>query len=392
MDKDTVQVRVSLWRSPAMRALVGVAVLGFASFSITLASLPVYAVAGGARESVAGVVTTVLLTVTIAVQALVPPLTGRFGQTRVLAAGLVALGAPAPFYAIDDGVGWICALSAIRGVGFAVLTVLGVTMVAQIVPPERRGEGIGIYGLGIAIANLLCVPGGVALALDGHIGWLAWLAATPLLGLLLVPTLARRLPAAAVRPTTPDRSSRSAALAALPPSVVVFAVTLSSGGLVTYLPIERPDGAVASMALLLFSLTGAISRWRVGPLADRFGTRLLLPAGLAIAAAGLVVVAVGLATSTPGVLVGAAVFGVGFGATQSLSLVTAFARAGGGRTTAASSIWNASFDAGTALGALVVGFVATGIGLYWTYVALAAGLTVAVPLAVASTRRASTRN
>jgi MFS family permease len=190
----TVDKEVSLWRSPAMRALVGVTVLGFASYCLTLASLPTYAVQGGARESTAGIVTAVLLVVTIAVQAVVPALTARFGQARVLVAGLVALGAPSPLYAVDDGLLWLSALSAVRGIGFAVLTVLGATLAAQVAPVERRGEAIGIYGLSIAVPNLIAVPAGVALVLDGHAGWLAWLAASPLLGLAFVPTLVRAMP------------------------------------------------------------------------------------------------------------------------------------------------------------------------------------------------------
>ena len=56
-------------------------------------------------------------------------------------------------------------------------------------------------------------------------------------------------------------------------------------------------------------------------------------------------------------------FGAGFGAAQNLTLLSAFARAGEGGATAASAMWNASFDAGTATGALVLGLVAAGIGL-----------------------------
>ena len=55
-----------MWRTREMQALVGVTTLGFASYCLTLASLPVYAVAGGAAESTAGVVTAVFLLVTIA--------------------------------------------------------------------------------------------------------------------------------------------------------------------------------------------------------------------------------------------------------------------------------------------------------------------------------------
>jgi predicted MFS family arabinose efflux permease len=380
----TVEGRASLWRSPAMRALVGVTVLGFASYCLTLASLPAYAVRGGAGESTAGVVTAVLLTVTIAVQTVVPALTARFGQAPVLVAGLIALGAPSPFYAVDDGLIWLSALSAVRGAGFAVLTVLGATLAAQVAPVERRGEAIGIYGLAIAVPNLVAVPTGVALVLDGHTTWLAMLAASPLLGLFLVPALVRAMPPAEVR--GPAGSGRTAALAALAPSLVLLVVTMAGGGLVTFLPIERPDGVLATAALLLFGITGAVTRWRAGLIADRWGSRLLMPLALLVGAAGLVVVAAGLGSSDAWVLVGAAVFGAGFGAVQNLTLLAAFARAGEGGTTSASAMWNASFDAGTAAGALVLGMVAAGIGLDWTYVVVAALLAAALPLASAAAR------
>ena len=41
----------------------------------------------------------------------------------------------------------ISALSSVRGAGFAVLTVLGATLAAQVAPPAQRGESIGLYGL-----------------------------------------------------------------------------------------------------------------------------------------------------------------------------------------------------------------------------------------------------
>jgi predicted MFS family arabinose efflux permease len=374
----------SLWRSRGMRALVGVTVLGFASYCLTLASLPVYAVRGGAAESTAGIVTAVFLAVTITVQAAIPALTGRFGDGPVLVAGLLAMGLPAPLYVVDDGIPWLSAIAVVRGAGFAVLTVLGATLAARVAPPERRGESIGIYGLAIAVPNLVAVPAGVALVLDGHVGWVSWLAASPVLGIGLVPALLRSV---APKPSpTGGRPGRAAVEAALLPSVVLFVVTLAGGGLVTFLPIERPDGALATGALLLFGVTGAVSRWRAGLLADRLDSRLLMPASLVLAALGLASCAAGLAAGDPWVLVGAAVFGIGFGAAQNLTLLAAFARAGEGGTTAASAMWNAAFDGGTAAGALLVGVVAAAIGLDLTYVVVAVLLAAAVPLASAATR------
>ncbi len=376
--------RTSLWRSRGMQALIGVTFLGFASYCLTLASLPVYAVQGGAAESTAGVVTAVFLVTTIAVQATIPALTARFGVGPVLVVGLVAMGVPSPLYVLDDGVGWISALSAVRGAGFAVLTVLGATLSAQVAPPERRGESIGLYGLAIAIPNMVAVPGGVALVLGGSVGWLSWLGASPLLGILLVPLLMRSvgpqaLPGAA-------GTNRAAVLAALAPSLVLFAVTMAGGGLVTFLPIERPDGVLVTVALLLFGATGAVTRWRAGMLADRVGVRLLLPLAVVLAAAGMVAVAAGLVAGDAWVLVGAAVFGMGFGAVQNLTLLSSFIRAGESGTTAASAMWNASFDAGTATGALALGLLAAGIGLDWTYVVVAAALAALLPVAAAAAR------
>ncbi len=367
-----------------MQALIGVTVLGFASFCLTLASLPVYAVTGGAATSTAGVVTAVFLVVTVACQATIPALTARLGVGPVLVAGLVAMGLPSPFYALDDGLGWICALSAVRGAGFAVLTVLGATLAARVAPAERRGESVGLYGLAIAIPNLIAVPAGVALVLDGHVGWLSWLAASPILGVVLVPLLVRSV--APEPPRGPAGSGRAAVRAALAPSVVLLLVTMAGGGLVTFLPIERPDGVLATVALLLFGVTGAVTRWRAGTLSDRLGTGLLLPWALVVAAVGMIVTAVGLGAGAGWVLAGAAVFGAGYGATQNLTLVAAFARAGEGGTTTASAMWNASFDAGTAAGALALGFLAAGIGLDWTYVVVAALLAAALPLASAAAR------
>ncbi|TFV64486.1 MFS transporter [Geodermatophilus sp. DF01-2] len=384
MAQGTTEVRGSLWRLPAMRALVGATALGFASYCLTLASLPAYAVAGGAAADTAGLVTAVLLTVTIAVQSVVPALTARYGPGPVLAVGLVALGAPSPLYAIDDGLLWLSAVSAVRGAGFAVLTVLGATLAARIAPPERRGESIGLYGLAIAVPNLVAVPAGVALVLDGHATWLAWLAASPVLALPLVPGLVH---GARGEPRTGTTSSRAAVRAALAPSVVLLVVTLAGGGLVTFLPIERPDGALATAALLVFGVTGALTRWRAGVLADRVGARLLLPLALVVGAAGLAAVALGLGVGAGWVLAGAGLFGAGYGTVQNLTLLTAFARAGEGGATAASAMWNASFDAGTAVGALALGLVAADVGLPWTYVLVAGALVLTLPVARAATRR-----
>ena len=380
--------RVSLWRLPAVRAVFAVSLLGLTSYSVLLAALPAYAAGAGAGLVAAGSATTVFLLVTVLVQGTVPALVRRWGLGPVLGAGLVALGAPAPLYLAGDDVRWLLAVSAVRGVGFAVLTVLGSTIAAQAVPPERRGESIGIYGLGAALPTLVAVPGGAALTLAGHFAWVAVLGASAVLALPFVPGLVRALgpPPADAGPGT----SRAAVRASAAPALVLLTVTLAGGGLVTFLPIERPDGLVATGALLLFGVSTAVCRWRVGVLVDRMGARVLLPAALGTGVAGLALVALGLSVTGPSgagvLLVGSLGLGVAYGAVQNLTLVVSLARAGEGGTATVSAVWNASFDTGTAIGALAVGAVAAGLGLPLTYLLVAGLLALVLPVAVAVAR------
>lgn len=363
--------------------------LGFTGFFLTLASLPAWVAAAGTSDDIAGLVTTTFLVSTICTQLLVPRLTHRFGMTPVLIAGLVAIGAPTPLLAVSAELRWVLVVSVVRGCGFGILTVLGALLSARLVPAERRGEAIGIYGLAIAVPNLVAVPVGVALATSRHFEWVAYIGAAPLLAIPAAVALGR-----SVRDADPitgggTESARSAVLATLSPAVVLLVVTVAGGALLTYLPIVRPSGATASIALFAFGATGALCRWLVGGLVDRMGLRLLLPAASGAAVVGLLIVAGGLLSDNgaAGVIVlGAAVLGVGFGAVQNLTLVSAFARAGQSQASTASAVWNAGFDSGTAIGAAVVGIAAAQLGTPATFLAGAVLVLASAPLVLASSR------
>jgi MFS family permease len=392
----------SLWRLPAMRVLVGYTLAGFTGFCVTISALPAWLAGRGTPAALAGLVTTVLLAATVGVQLLVPHLVQRFGLGAVLTAGLVALGAPSLLLLVDGGLGWVLAISAVRGAGFGSLTVLGSTLAARIVPVRRRGEAIGIYGLAIALPNLLAVAGGVALVAADRFAWVAILGAAPLLGLAAVPSLARHAgsdqdsvdsadPAAeAARAGTARRSRRAAGVAAIAPSVVLLVITLAGGGFTTYLPIARPDGALATVGLLVWGVTAALARWRAGMLADRVGTARLLPGSSVVTVAGMAVVVLGLLTGDGAswvlTLVGSAVLGTGYGAAQNLTLVAAFARARQRETATVSSVWNVGFDTGTALGAALVGGLTAAIDVPGALAVTAVLVAASLPLAVSSGR------
>ncbi|QNK83976.1 MFS transporter [Nakamurella sp. PAMC28650] len=383
-----------------MRSQGYLCVLAFTSFFLTLSSLPLYSIAIGTSTGAAGLVTTVMLVSTVAAQTLVPAAVSRWGLLRVLGAGLVLLGAPAPLYVIEHQFWWVLLVSAVRGLGFAVITVLMPLVASAMVPAGRQGEAIGIYGLAIAVPNLLGVPIGVALTSAGEFRWVAIASAAPLLALPLLRPIGRAmLPrgvgvgvgvgagvGAGAEPTRADASGAVRAIAGV--TLVLLVVTLSGGGVLTFLPVVRSSGRLATVALLLFGAAGALSRWRAGALSDRWGSRVLLPTAVIVAAGGMTLLAMGLALpSTVVLLIGAVVLGAGLGAVQNVTLLVAFRRAGPAKQTTASAVWNAAYDSGTAIGALVVGLVAAGgPGFSWTFAGCAVLILATLPLAMTATR------
>lgn len=420
-----------MWHVPAMRWLAVYTIFGFTGFFVTMSALPKWLALTDTAESLAGFVTTVLLAATVSTQAIVPRLVSRFGMAATLALGLVALGAPSLLFLIDGNYGWILVICALRGIGFGAMTVLGAMLTAQIVAPARRGEAVGIYGLAIAVPNLLAVPGGVALV-NADLFWaVALLGAAPLLGLPAVRGLARAAerssarassasggydvipgehPPAAATPATADSApqhtgaaqqtgaakqaaaaSRAAARkAALGPACVLMVVTLTSGGFMTYVPIARQEGALATVALLTWGLFGALTRWRIGPLADRTGLRTLLPGTSVLSIIGIGLVALGLPMQGAGswavILIGSAVLGTGFGGTQNLTLVAAFLQARQRETATVSSVWNIGFDTGTAIGSGLVGLLLLAMTIPPALALTAILIVASMPLAIRAAR------
>lgn len=126
-----------------------------------------------------------------------PALLARLGYRLVLAAGLVLLGAPVLVLTVSASLATILVVSAVRGVGLAILVVAGSALVATLVPRERRSEGLGLLGVVVGVPAVLALPLGVWLAERVGFTPVFIAGAASLVCLAAIPALPGRQPGAA---------------------------------------------------------------------------------------------------------------------------------------------------------------------------------------------------
>jgi MFS family permease len=330
-----------------------------ASFYLLLSTVPEYARAAGASAGTAGLTTTALTLSSVAAYLVAPRLIARYGYRPVLAVGLAALGAPALVLAAPSGIGAslavIMSVCAVRGVGFAVTCVAGYALTVSLIPPQRRGEGLGLVGLVSGVPSVTCLPLGVWLV--AHVGYRPVFVAGGL---------------AALRTPALNR-----------PALTFSAAAMAVGIIVTFLPLAmaKTSADVAALALLVQPATAIAGRWLAGRYGDRRGPAVLLAPGVLVAAAGLAALSL---TAVPAlVIAGAAVFGAGFGVTQNASLTIMYDRVPESGYSAVGAVWNLAYDGGMGVGAAGFGVLAA-----WTGYPAAFALTAAVlPVVLAAARR-----
>lgn len=351
------------------------ALFGFQSL---LSVVPLYTDEAGGGSSGAGLATTAFMLTTVLTQIQMPRLLRRFGYGKALTVGLLLLGPPALLYLAASGISSILAVTLLRGIGFGIATVVFAALIAELAPPGRRGEALGLLGVAITVPTIFANP--LGLWLVERFGYeVAFLVGglAPALGLGAVLGIGRAAPSGGGDGTAGFFAGLSRA--PLRRLAVVFAAsTMAAGVIVTFLPLATPATGTfsAASALLIIGVVSTVTRWWAGRYGDRRDARYLL-------APGLVACAVGTAVLPAGGMVlifGAAIFGAGFGFLENATLVLMMERVSETEYGLGSTLWNAAFDAGTGVGALVFGFVISAVGFTSAFVLCAALVAAALIL------------
>jgi predicted MFS family arabinose efflux permease len=367
--------------SPTLRKVFVANLAGLVGFYLLLSVVPQYAAAAGTGGG-AGLSTAALMASTVAAELAMPGLVARLGHRDLLVAGLALLGLPVFALLLPPTTAVVTAVGLLRGVGLAVLFVVCGELTAALIPADRRGEGLGMFGVVSGLPAIAAMPFGLWLA--AHAGYPVVFVAGGLAALAGVgavaglPSRVRTADEPAAEPTGAGLGVIAAARtpALWRPAIVFASTAIAAGALVTFLP-AAVDGGQAAVALLVQSGAATLGRWWAGRYGDRHGAATLLVPGAVLAAGGMASVA--LVGSPAAVLVGAVLFGTGFGVVQNASLTVMYRevdRSGYGAVTA---LWSVAYDAGLGAGAAGVGVVAAAGGHATGFAAAAALVALSLP-------------
>jgi MFS family permease len=249
-------------------------------------------------------------------------------------------------------------------------------MAADVAPPARRAEILGLFGMAGSLALALGPATGIALAHAlGFVALFAVATAVAAIGLVLTSLAPETLTA---RGRVPFRLATTISRAALFPSVLVLGLMLTYGALITFLPLHADaHGVNPGVFFLVYALALTAVRQPAGRLSDRRGRAPIAATGLLVIAMALVVVAV--SDGMAGLVAAGLVYGIGHGMAQPALVawcVDGVATAERGR---AMGTFYTALELGIAVGAIAAGFGVARAGFVATFlVAAAVALTVAL--------------
>lgn len=337
----------------------------FGSFFYLVSVLPEYVDSIGGEKWQIGVIVGGFGIVPMVLRPFVGRWSDRGHRKRLQRIGILTMAGATVLMVFSEDVVSLFLLRVGQGIGMALFPTAAASLAAELAPPLRRGEGLGYYGMATSSAQMITPALGVAIAaLWGFDAVFVVAASTSVVTLLIVQPIAE--------PASEARAGDGSALIArraIFPMLIFLSVTFSIVAASAFLPLHGSDRGLGNVGLFfLVSGAGAIViRPIAGRASDRLGRVPVAAPGLLLACTGMCVVAV--AQSPLMLWFAAALVGLGLGASHTSLLSLAVDRAPVSEKGRAAAVLQLAWDIGGLTGAMILGVVATVLGVvavFWT--------------------------
>jgi MFS family permease len=375
--------------TPRFLAMCGFSFIVFLSAFQLFPTAPFHILDLGGRDAASGL----FLGFLTYASAFSAPATGaladRAGFARVMVVSSCALCVLSLLYAVLPGYKLMLALAVVHGMFWSGLLTASAAYLINMLPIDRRAEGIGYYGLASVTAIAVAPPIGFwvyrfgwralcleSAALNATMAVVAWRIAAPASSAEPKPS-ERRFPA--LPPPPPASRTRVVEWRVLVLALSLFLCTFGYGGITSFTALYAAASGVSPKGIYLTLLAVVILATRplAGRLGDRLGYRRVYLPCLALIAIGLWCLTRG------GTLVwqatSALIFGAGFGTAYPVFVGYVMRQVDADRRGAAFGAILAAFDTGIGTGSTSMGWIIGRYGFATAFGAAAALSTLAIP-------------
>ncbi|MCP1185935.1 MFS transporter [Paenibacillus sp. 1781tsa1] len=350
----------------------------FMAFEMLLPTLPLFVSSLGGEASQIGLVTGIFMFSAILIRPFTSVLATRIDKKVLLIIGITICALMTGAYYLSSGIGMILVFRVIHGFGFGLATTYFATIATENIPRDRRGEGMGYFGVGETVAISIGPLIGTSLLFKYDYQSLFMGGMCILLLALLMAVFVSRKPKG-----LPDNENAELPAATVKliekkvlfPSLLIMLVGIAAGSIMSFVALFAAEREFNNIAWFFFIVAIASFAVRLfsGKMFDRLGPGSVLLPSAVFAIAGLLVLTI--ARNDVQFLIAGALYGFGFGAifpaiqTWCVNLVEEHEH-----ENAMASFFN-FFDLGIGGGSLILGVVASAFS-YTVVYAISIGIFV----------------
>lgn len=340
----------------------------FLTYFSLLVTLPNAAIIRyGVSESLAGLYTTLFLFAAISVRPFIGHLVKRIGKKKILIISCLIFTIASFSYNLFDSFEFILLIRFIHGLGFGLSTTITATLVADIIPLSRKGEGMGYF---VMSSNLAMVLGPfVGLTIFNHFNlmilfWTATVASFLALILSWITPNDEQLPEQPIDKVSYSNDQAIFEKRAIPIALIAGYLGMAYAAILSFLAVFATDiglESVSSYYFTVYAIILLISRPFTGRWFDLYGPNIIIYPAIILFAIGMFVL--GKSTGALVFLCSALLVGLGWGTLFPSFQTLAIHSTVPSRWPVATATFLSIFDIGIALGSYVTGLLVRKISL-----------------------------
>ncbi|MFB5283844.1 MFS transporter [Peribacillus sp. Hz7] len=352
----------------------------FLGFQMTLPTIPLFVESLGGNDRLIGVVVGIFTFSALLIRPFAGQLLETKGRRFVFLAGLTIFILTIGVFGFTTSLILLFAIRVIQGIGWGYSTTASGTIATDLIPAKRRGEGMGYYGLSGNVALAIGPSLGLILVnmisfkelflICGLLGVIAWISASTIRYKKAEPI------AIATKTTKWNLYEKSA----LQPSILIFFISVTFGGISTFLPLYADQRGVTGIQWYFFIFAAALMTTRIfaGQLYDKHGHKAIyIPSTILISIAMLLLAWM---PNNTVLYIAAICYGLGFGALQPALQAWSVERAAANRKGMANATYFSFFDLGIGFGAILFGQI--GYFLDYRSIYITAALSVLLSIVI----------